>query len=221
MTVAGEPAAVGAIGFSAGDSVIRSWLERSVASASVRLEGIIPGGVVPGTGDTVPIGYLTLKFTRLGRTTLAVRDPEVYLNLSVPTRDRVNADQLTITVSAEAPEAAGSPPMAQEGTYVTVFHAQEFLGGAWSLAYDIRTSSGPVATALIRERLLGLFGGWREISSPASLSDQSRLSIVDVGIPTDSGVRIVYREVPVRLIALAALLGAAAIAFVAYRRMKR
>jgi hypothetical protein len=220
LTVAFDPASVTNMRFSAADSVIREWLDRSLASSSLRLEGIIPGGTAPVFTDTVPLGYLTMRFTREGRTKLAIRDPEVYLHQPEPILDASAVSPLTVTVKADASGTSDTPPTAHEEVYVTVFRTPGFLDGAWSIAYDIRTPAGPVARVMLRERLLGLFGRWREISSPASLSDQSRLSILEAGIPGDGDVRIVYREVPVRLIILASLLGIAALAYAGYRRMK-
>jgi hypothetical protein len=220
MTVVFDTDAVRIVRFSPADAVVRDWLERSVSSGSVRLEGIIPGGTSAQDGTTVALGYLTLRFTRDGRTTLSVSDPEIYLHQPAPTRDTVVTRALSVTVSSDAPSSTDTLPDAADETRVSVFSAPEFADGAWSLAFDIRTAGGPLPRVLLRERFLGLLGGWREISSPASLSDQARVSILELGIPAGDDVRIVYREVPLRLIVLASLLGVAAVGYAMYRRMK-
>lgn len=220
-SVAYDPAAVASVEFVPGDAVVRQWLNRSADAGRVRAEGIIPGGTAPVLNDTVPVGYVRLRFARTGTTTLALTDTEVYLHQPVPVRDTVTTAPLRVTVADDAPAITAASPASPEETFVRIVRDPGLFEGRWALIFDIRDAGGPVAHALIRERFLGLFGTWRELSSPASLSDQLRMSILEVGMSDGSGVHILYRETPTRLTVLAAVLGLSAVAYAVRRRMKR
>jgi len=220
FTVTYDPALVSSITFVPGDSVVGQWLRRSGDPGSIRVEGIIPGGTAPVLDDTVPLGYLRLRFARPGTAVLAFAESEIYLHQPVPTRDIVTAPPLRVTVTEDASAPEARTPSSPADAYVRVLRDDALMDGHWAVIADIRDAAGPVATFRLRERWLGLFGSWRELSSPATLSDQLRMSILEVGVPDGDGMRILYRETPARLIALA-VFAALAVGYIVRRRMHR
>jgi hypothetical protein len=199
-----DPAAVAVTGTDDRGSVVRYWLIPPAPSAdgSLQLEGIVPGGVGPGFTDTVRIAQFTVVASRTGAVVLRLEGTTVYLNQPDAVEAAVAVRPLTIIISPDAPEVSIASASGADEAYLAVVSEPELNGGAWTLVADIRTVGRTPGTVLVRERRFGLGGSWNPVSGSYQLSDQSRMSILEVAVPDGADERVVGRIVPFRLRAL-------------------
>lgn len=215
MTVAVNSDAATFERFDDTDSVVRLWLQRGVQSdEGILLEGVIPGGVGPAFTDIADIGTIWLRPSAVGALRVSISDALVYLNQPTPTLSEVSTRELVIPVQSSESGASGEPYRAVVfDADVRIVSEAQLNNGARSVLFDIKTDRGTVDAVRIRERWLGLFGVWREVVSPSTLSDSWGVSILDVALSDSVGGARVASVVPLLLkgIWAAAALGVAVV----------
>jgi hypothetical protein len=198
VTVHVQPATAVVERFDDSDSAIRLWLERGTPTeGGVKLEGVIPGGIGPGFTDVVRVGTLWIRANDPGVLRIAFSDALVYLNQPTPTRDDVTSEQLSIPVrmsGAQSTDESGVLKILDSD--VRIVRETELSDGRRTVVFDIKTDRGTVDSVMIRERWLGIYGRWHEVTSPSTLSDAFGVSILDVSLPVSLGSLSVVSIVP-------------------------
>lgn len=180
VSITYDPKSLEFLGASDAGSVVRMWIQRpSAVDGVITMEGAIPGGLQPVLTDRAPITTLRFRALREGATQLRGAAPQLFAHQ--PQTRLLPTLPTTQTVTVRG--IGSSTPLPSAYPVSNELSVIDIEGAGWFLAYDIRTSDGSVGTVRMRERFLGLpLGSWRDAVSPERLSDQRRLSILDVEV---------------------------------------
>jgi hypothetical protein len=175
-------------------------LSGTVVPDGILLEGVIPGGIGPVFTDVAELGTVWVRPNAEGVLRISFGETEIYLNQSTPTLSDVRSTEFVVSVR---PSVVGQESVPYTAVVldsdVRIIRESAFSDGARSVIFDIKTDRGTADTVRVRERWLGLFGGWREISSRTALSDSWGVSILDVALSDSVGGAHVASVVPVLL----------------------
>lgn len=171
--------------------------------------GMFPGGIGPVLTDRIPVLTLTFQALQSGTMQLEISDARVFLHGPTAREDSVRSVPLRVVledsdIGAVSDISDSDPPgefgleiirdaPVDDGQTVAIFYARDVGSGV--LSYEIR------------ERLLGIFGSYRETKSPSRLSRRWPWSIIDVRVSDRAGNHTVARHVPITLSATYLLLG--------------
>ncbi|HXV26865.1 MAG TPA: hypothetical protein VD862_02500 [Candidatus Paceibacterota bacterium] len=175
------------------------WIETPALAERGRIPfaGIFPGGIEPRLTDRIVLFRVAYAAERTGSARLSFNDVRVLLHTAEPADDEV----ITVPVTAVLGEGdLGIPDPPEDRIAPEPFTVNIVTEPAALAVFNARDLQSGVARYEVRERFLGLFGGYAPAVSPYELSAAWRWSIIDVRAADHAGNVRTARHVPAMLV---------------------
>ena len=165
--------------------------------------GIFPGGIEPRLTDRITVMTVIFEVLQAGTTELGLGSVRVLKHSAIPTDDDVRTFPLTVRADASdiGPVSDADDEMPPLSFRIMVPADSGLYDDRHVAVFRTRDLDGTVERYELRERVFGLFGTYRSVSSPAVLSPLWRWSIIEVRATDGSGNVVSARHIPITLVA--------------------
>lgn len=187
------------------------WIERprETSPGVFSFAGIFPGGIEPLLSNRIVVLDITFEALKTGTTEISISDARVLLHAATPTEDELELLPITVRIDGDDIGVPVIPEDTQEPEDFDIHVSSDtgLYAGDTVALYLARDMQSGVDTYELREKILGVFGVYRQTDSPSTLSPMWRWSIIEVRATDRAGNAAVARYVPKTLVAMYVLFG--------------